>query len=108
MLELFHQGKISLEKIVEKMCHNVAEIYTIKERGYIREGYFADVVVLDLKSSWMVTNNNVLYKCNWSPFENQVFQSKVLKTFVNGNLVYDKGIFDDTKNGMRLQFSKLR
>ena len=108
MLELFHQGKISLEKIVEKMCHNVAEIYTIKERGYIREGYFADVVVLDLKSSWKVTNNNVLYKCNWSPFENQVFQSKVLKTFVNGNLVYDKGIFDDTKNGMRLQFSKLR
>jgi dihydroorotase len=108
MLELFHQGKISLEKIVEKMCHNVAEIYTIKERGYIREGYFADVVVLDLKSLWKVTNNNVLYKCNWSPFENQVFQSKVLKTFVNGNLVYDKGIFDDTKNGMRLQFSKLR
>jgi dihydroorotase len=108
MLELFHQGKISLEKIVEKMCHNVAEIYTIKERGYIREGYFADVVVLDLKSSWKVANNNVLYKCNWSPFENQVFQSKVLKTFVNGNLVYDKGIFDDTKNGMRLQFSKLR
>jgi dihydroorotase len=108
VLELFHQGKISLEKIVEKMCHNVAEIYTIKERGYIREGYFADVVVLDLKSSWKVTNNNVLYKCNWSPFENQVFQSKVLKTFVNGNLVYDKGIFDDTKNGMRLQFSKLR
>jgi dihydroorotase len=108
MLELFHQGKISLEKLVEKMCHNVAEIYTIKERGYIREGYFADLVLLDLKRSWKVTNSNVLYKCNWSPFENQVFQSTVLKTFVNGNLVYDNGIFDDTKSGMRLKFSKSR
>jgi dihydroorotase len=108
MLELFHQGKISLEKIVEKMCHNVAEIYKIKDRGYVREGYFADLVLLDLKSSWKVTNNNILYKCNWSPFENQVFQSKVLKTFINGNLVYDNGIFDDTKIGMRLQFSKIR
>ncbi len=108
MLELFHQGEISLEKIVEKMCHNVAEIYKIKDRGYVREGYFADLVLLDLKSSWKVTNNNILYKCNWSPFENQVFQSKVLKTFINGNLVYDNGIFDDTKIGMRLQFSKIR
>lgn len=108
MLELFHQGKIRLEKVVEKMCHNVAEIYKIKDRGYIREGYFADLVLLDLKRSWKVTNNNILYKCNWSPFENQVFQSKVLKTFVNGNLVYDNGIFDDTKNGMRLKFSKTR
>lgn len=108
MLELFHQGKISLEKIVEKTCHNVAEIYKIKDRGYVREGYFADLVLLDLKSSWKVINNNLLYKCNWSPFENQVFQSKVLKTFINGNLVYDNGIFDDTKIGMRLQFSKIR
>jgi len=108
MLELFHQGKISLEKIVEKMCHNVAEIYRIKERGYIREGYYADLVLMDLNNPWKVNTENILYKCKWSPFENQLFSSKIVKTFVNGNLVYDNGTFNETHKGSRLKFSKIR
>jgi dihydroorotase len=103
-----HQGKISIEKIVEKMSHNVAEIYRIKERGYIREGYYADLVLVDLNNSWKVTAENILYKCGWSPFENQLFKSKIVKTFVNGNLVYDDGITNDHKPGKRLLFSKIR
>lgn len=108
MLEFYHQGKISLEKIVEKMSHHVAEIYRIKDRGYIREGYYADLVFVDLNSPWIVTPENILYKCKWSPFENQCFKSKILKTFVNGNLVYDDGIINDNKLGKRLQFSRIR
>lgn len=108
MLELYHQQKISLEKIVEKMSHHVADIYRIKERGYIREGYYADLILLDLNNEWKVTPKNILYKCQWSPFQNQFFKSKVEKTFVNGNLVYNKGIFNETNKGMRLKFSKIR
>lgn len=108
MLELFHQGKISLEKIVEKMSHHVAEIYRIKERGYIREGYYADLVLIDLNNSWTVTPQNIFYKCQWSPFKNQFFKSKILKTFVNGNLAYDNGIINEKKQGKRLKFSKIR
>lgn len=108
MLELFHQGKISLEKIVEKMCHNVAEIYRIKERGYIREGYYADLVLIDINTKWTVTTENTLYKCQWSPFENQLFNSKIVKTFVNGTLVYDKGSFNISSDGKRLKFEKYR
>jgi len=108
MLELCHQGKISIEKIVEKMCHNVAEIYRLKERGYIREGYYADLVLVDLKNPWKVSTQNILYKCNWSPFENEVFQSKVMKTIVNGTLVYNNGTFHINPRGMRLKFSKSR
>jgi dihydroorotase len=108
MLELFHQGKISLEKIVEKMCHNVALIYKIKERGYIREGYFADLVLVDINKPWTVTPNNILYKCKWSPFENQAFKSKIIKTIVNGTIVFNNGAFNESKTGMRLKFSKIR
>jgi dihydroorotase len=108
MLELFHQGKISIEKIVEKMCHNVAEIYRIKERGFIREGYFADLVLVDLNSEWMVSPQNILYKCQWSPFENQTFKSKIVNTFVNGSLVYDNGNINEIVLGKRLKFSKTR
>ena len=108
MLELFHQGKISLEKIVEKMSHHVAEIYRIKERGYIREGYYADLVLINLNNSWTVTPQNIFYKCQWSPFKNQFFKSKILKTFVNGNLAYDNGIINEKKQGKRLKFSKIR
>ncbi len=108
MLELFHQGKISIEKIVEKMCHNVAEIYRIKERGFIREGYFADLVLVDLNSEWMVSPQNILYKCQWSPFENQTFKSKIVNTFVNGNLVYHNGNINEILVGKRLKFSKTR
>lgn len=108
MLELFHQGKISIEKIVEKMSHNVAEIYRIKERGYLREGYYADLVLVDLNSEWKVTQQNTLYNCKWSPFENNSFKSKVIKTFVNGNLVYDSGMFNETNKGRRIRFEKFR
>ena len=108
MLEFYHQGKISLEKIVEKMSHHVAEIYRIKQRGYIREGYFADLVLVDLNQQWQVTPKNTLYKCQWSPFENQFFKSKIIKTFVNGNLVYNDGIINEEKQGKRLLFSKIR
>lgn len=108
VLELYHQGKISLEKIVEKMCHNVAEIYKIKERGYLREGYYADLVLVDLSNPWEVKSENILYKCGWSPFESQLFRSKIVKTFVNGNLVYDNGNFNESNKGMRLKFSRIR
>ena len=108
MLEFYHEGKISLEKIAEKMSHHVAEIYRIKERGYIREGYYADLVLVDLNQKWQVTPQNILYKCQWSPFENQFFKSKIVKTFVNGNLVYDDGIIYEGKQGKRLLFSKIR
>jgi dihydroorotase len=108
MLELFHQGKISIEKIVEKMSHNVAEIYRLKERGYIREGYYADLVLVDLKSEWTVSAANTLYKCQWSPFSNQPFKSDIRKTFVNGHLVYDNGVFYENSKGRRLKFEKYR
>lgn len=108
LLELFHQNKISLQKIVEKTSHNVAEIYRIPNRGYIREGYYADLVLVDITCGWKATQENTLYKCGWSPFENQVFKSKVLKTFVNGHLVYDNFSFNENVKGQRLRFEKIR
>ena len=108
LLEMYHQNKLTLEMIVEKTAHNVAEIYKLKERGYIREGYYADLVLVDLNQSWKVTKENILYKCKWSPFEEQVFKSKIMTTIVNGNIVYNNGVFDYAPKGMRLQFSKIR
>ncbi len=108
LLELFHQGKISLEKIVEKTSHNVSEIYKISNRGYIREGYLADLVLVNLNQPWQVTSSNILYKCKWSPFEGYKFKSQITQTFVNGNLVYDNGNFNEIAMGMRLKFSKFR
>ena len=108
MLELVHNGKISIEKLVEKMSHHVAAIYRIKDRGYIREGYFADLVLLDLNTTWKVTPENTLYKCQWSPFENQYFKSKIVKTFVNGNIVYENDVINQNTLGKRLNFSKFR
>jgi len=108
MLELYQNGKISLEKIAEKMSHHVAEIYKIKDRGYIREGYYADLVLVDLNSSWKVGAHNLLSKCKWSPFENMYFKSKIYNTFVNGNTVYHNGVIQDQNLGMRLKFSKIR
>jgi dihydroorotase len=107
-LELYHQNKLPLQKIVEKTSHHVAEIYRIKERGYIREGYFADLVMVDLNNSWTATKENLLYKCGWSPFENYTFKSRVIKTFVNGQLVYDNGGFAKSSRGMRLKFERDR
>ncbi len=104
MLELYHQNKISLEKIAEKMSHAVAECFCIQKRGFIREGYFADMVLVNLNSPWQVSKQNILAKCNWSPFEGQTFTSKVEHTFVNGNHVYNNGRFNESYKGMRLTF----
>lgn len=102
MLEFYTQGKISLEKIAEKMCHNPAILYQIEKRGFIREGYFADLTIVDLHAPWTVDKNNILSKCGWSPLEGTTFQTKVTQTFVNGHLVYDNGRFDETKKGKAL------
>jgi dihydroorotase len=106
MLEFYHQGKVSLEWIVTKMCHAPAECFQLKDRGFIREGFFADLVVVDPNKPWTVTKQNILYQCAWSPFEGTVFKSSVSKTFVNGNLVYNQGVFDETTRGMRLEFDR--
>lgn len=105
-LELFLQNKISLEKIVEKTSHNVAKIFHIKNRGFIREGYFADLVLVNMNHPWQVSKNNILYHCAWSPFEGNTFRAYVEKTFVNGNMVYNQGLFDETIKGKRLEFNR--
>jgi len=106
MLEMYHQGLFTLEKIAEKMCHAPAEVFSIKKRGYLRKGYFADMVLVDLNDPWEVTPGNILYKCKWSPFEGTTFQSKIITTFVNGILVYDNGIFNERIKGKSLEFSR--
>ena len=106
MLEFYKQKKITLEMIVNKMSHNVADIFNIEKRGYIREGYFADLVVVNLNKPNTVTKESLLYKCGWSPFEGHTFASSIEKTFVSGHLVYDNGTFDETKKGERLTFIK--
>jgi dihydroorotase len=102
MLEFYKQGLISLEKIAEKMCHHPATLYSINKRGFIRNGYFADLVIVDLNSSWTVSSENILSKCGWSPLEGTTFQTKVTHTFVNGHLIFDNGKFDETKRGQPL------
>ena len=106
MLEYYKQGKISLEKIVEKMSHAVADCFQIKERGYIREGYFADLVVVDLNKTTTVTKQNILYKCGWSPLEGFTFPAAITDTFVNGNRVYGNDTFDESQKGRRLLFNR--
>jgi dihydroorotase len=105
MLEFYKQGLISLEKIVEKMCHNPATLYRIEKRGFIREGYFGDLTIVDLNSSWTVGKENILSKCGWSPLEGTTFQTKVTHTFVNGNLIYNQGKFNETVKGQALTTS---
>lgn len=106
MLEFYKQGKISLEKIVRMMSHNVADIFQVEKRGYIREGYFADLVLVDLSKPTPVTRESLLYKCGWSPFEGTTFSSSISKTIVSGHLVYDNGVFDESVKGQRLQFKR--
>ena len=105
MLDLYHDGLISLEKIVEKMCHNPAKLFRIKKRGFIKEGYYADLTILDLNKSWTVSKENILYKCGWSPFDGHTFKSSVQSCFVNGNLVYNSGKFDESFRGLPLEFN---
>ncbi|KEO72893.1 dihydroorotase [Anditalea andensis] len=104
MLELYHQGKISLETIVQKMSHNPAILFEIEKRGFIRPDYYADLVLVDLDNPWKVTPDNVLSKCGWSPFDGQVFKSKVSHTIVSGHLAYENGIFHEGTKGKRLKF----
>jgi len=105
MLDFHQRGLISLEKIVEKMCHSPAILYRIEKRGFIREGHYADLTLVDLDSSWTVSKDNILYKCGWSPLEGTSFTSKIIQTFVNGNLVYDDGNFDDSAKGLALKIT---
>jgi len=102
MLHFFQQGLISLEKIAEKMCHNPATLYRIENRGFVRKGYFADLTIVDLNTRWTVSKENLLYKCGWSPLEGTTFSAKVTHTFVNGNLVYEHGNFDEDAKGKAL------
>jgi len=104
MLHYYKEGKITLEKIAEKMSHAVATCFEIEDRGFIREGYFADLVLVDLDRSFTVNKENILYKCGWSPLTGFTFPSSVMHTFVNGNLVYEGGGFDESNKGMRLKF----
>ncbi|MGY8987275.1 MAG: dihydroorotase [Flavobacteriales bacterium] len=106
MLEFYKKSKISLEKVVEKMCHNPAICFQIEKRGFIKEGYFADLVLVDLEKSWEVTKENILYKCGWSPFEGEIFNSTITHTFVNGHIAYEYGSFDESKKGERLKFNR--
>lgn len=106
MLEMYHKEKISIEKIVEKMCHNPAILFQIEKRGFIREGYFADLVVVDLNNPWTVKKENILYKCGWSPFEGTTFKSRITQTFINGVLVYNNSKFMDVKAAKRLTFNR--
>lgn len=104
MLEMSAAGRISMEKVVEKMCHAPARLFRIQRRGFIREGYYADLVLVQPSSPWEVNRQNVLYKCGWSPLEKSFLSHKVTHTWVNGHLVWHRGILNDSKLGMRLMF----
>jgi dihydroorotase len=104
MLEFYQQGKISLERIVEKMCHAPAECFRIRDRGFVEEGNWADLIIVDLEKEWTVNKSNVHYKCNWSPFENHTFKGNVDATIVSGHLAYENGEFFEDKKGERMKF----
>ncbi len=106
MLYYVKQGKITLEKVVEKMSHAVADCFQVRDRGYIREGYFADLVIVDMNRSSTVSKDNILYKCGWSPLEGMVFPATITHTFVNGHLVYGNGSWDESVKGERLSFNR--
>jgi len=106
LLEAHHQGKISIEKIVEKACHNPAILFDIEKRGYLKEGYFADLVIVNLNSPWTVNKSNIFYKCGWSPFEGNTFKSRITHTFVNGELVYNNFKILNVKAAQQLTFNR--
>lgn len=106
MLETHHQGKITIPKIVEKMCHNPAILFQVEKRGYIKEGYFADLVIVDINNPWTVKKDNILYKCGWSPFEGATFKSRVTHTVLNGKLVFEHNKFSAEKAAKRLTFNR--
>ncbi|MDR1121704.1 MAG: dihydroorotase [Dysgonamonadaceae bacterium] len=104
MLELSRAGVFKIEKVVEKMCHAPADLFRIKDRGYIRAGYFADLVLVKPDTPWEVNTGNILYKCAWSPMEGQTFSHQVVQTYINGKLAYDRGVVDESVRGMEIQF----
>jgi dihydroorotase len=106
LLELCFAGVFSPELVVEKYAHRVADLFQIDRRGYLREGYYADLVLVNPAHEETITEDSLLYKCGWSPFTGQKFRSSVEKTFVNGHLVYNEGIFDESKMGMRMLFNR--
>jgi len=106
MMELAHQGKMSVEKVVEKMCHAPAMLFDVKDRGFIRPGYKADLVLIDPNWEWTVSHKNTYYKCKWTPLEGQVFHTRVTHTFVNGQLVFKNGLFNEMVRGERLEFDR--
>ena len=106
MFEHFLNKRITLEKIVEKMCNNPATIFKINKRGFIKEGYYADLAILDPKKSQIISSKNIFYKCGWSPFEGKTFNSTVTHTFVNGHLAFKRGVINDSKLGMKIDFSQ--
>jgi dihydroorotase len=106
MIEMFHKDKISLPKIAQKMAHNPAILFQVEKRGYIKEGYFADLVIVDINNPWTVNKDNILYKCGWSPFEGTTFRSRITHTFLNGTLVYNNFKVLDVKAGKRLTFNR--
>ncbi|SNR14053.1 dihydroorotase [Tenacibaculum jejuense] len=106
LFEKVKEGVISIEKVVEKMCHNPAILFQVEKRGYIKEGYYADIVLVDPNDPWEVSRDNVLYKCGWSPFEGVTLSSKITHTFINGNLMYDNGVFNEEIKGKRLLFER--
>lgn len=106
MFEAFHQGKISIEKIVEKMAHNPAKIFKIDRRGFIKKGFYADLAIVNTGMPWRVNKDNILYKCGWSPFEGQTFTSRITHTFVNGELVFQNSKTKEIHSGKRLEFNR--
>lgn len=106
LLKFVDDGKITLEKVVEKMCHNPAILFEIEKRGFVKEGYYADLVLIDPEKEWTVTKENILYKCGWSPFEGTTFKNTITHTFVNGNLIYENGDFNDDIKGKRITFNR--
>ena len=106
MLHYYKEGRISLEKIAEKMSHAVADCFQISERGFIREGYFADLVIVDLQKNTTANKENILFKCGWSPFEGFEFPATISHTFINGHLAFENGIFNESEKGMRLKFDR--
>jgi dihydroorotase len=104
MLQMVKNGVFNIEQVVDKMCHAPAQLFKIEKRGYIRQGFFADLVLVDPDRPWIVTQDNILYKCGWSPFENIQFSSSVISTWVNGVRVYHNGSFDEVSKGKRLVF----
>ena len=106
MLQMVDQGIFTLDKIVEKLCHAPADLFNVVDRGYIREGYYADLVLVDTHKNQVVNKENILYKCGWSPFEGTTFKSRITHTFINGNLVFENSKFHNDKFAKRLTFNR--